>query len=124
MNTLNRPTSHPLNHRFAALCLAREKLLQSEQGLAQARHHAMVAGPNEKDAAQKAVKIAETQVEGSKKNVAAVEKTAATASDTYTPLGPVFPKTSTGRRRALAQWIASRENAAPTAELLKVGTGT
>jgi threonyl-tRNA synthetase len=26
--------------------------------------------------------------------------------------------------RAIAEWIASRENAAPTAELLKVGTGT
>jgi len=25
--------------------------------------------------------------------------------------------------RAIAEWIASRENAAPTAELLKVGTG-
>ena len=32
------------------------------------------------------------------------------ASDTYTPLGPTYPKTSTGRRKALADWIASRDN--------------
>jgi hypothetical protein len=28
----------------------------------------------------------------------------------YTPLGPAYPKTSTGRRRALAQWITSTDN--------------
>ncbi len=28
----------------------------------------------------------------------------------YTPLGPVFPKTSSGRRKALAEWIASSHN--------------
>ena len=30
--------------------------------------------------------------------------------DAYSPLSPVYPRQSTGRRRALAQWIASREN--------------
>jgi hypothetical protein len=29
---------------------------------------------------------------------------------TYTPLGPVYPPTSSGRRLALARWIASRQN--------------
>lgn len=28
----------------------------------------------------------------------------------YTPLGPAYPKTSTGRRRALAEWITSTDN--------------
>jgi hypothetical protein len=28
----------------------------------------------------------------------------------YTPLGPIYPKQSTGRRLALARWIASRDN--------------
>lgn len=31
-------------------------------------------------------------------------------SEVYTPLSPVYPKTSTGRRRALAQWITGRDN--------------
>ncbi|MGE0374649.1 MAG: DUF1553 domain-containing protein, partial [Planctomycetaceae bacterium] len=29
---------------------------------------------------------------------------------TYTPLGPVYPAQSTGRRKVLAEWIGSREN--------------
>jgi hypothetical protein len=32
------------------------------------------------------------------------------AEGRYTTLSPVYPGTSTGRRRALAEWIASREN--------------
>jgi hypothetical protein len=31
-------------------------------------------------------------------------------STTYTPLSPVYPRTSTGRRTALARWIANRDN--------------
>src|SRR5205807_331906 len=33
-----------------------------------------------------------------------------TADAKYTPVGPVYPATSTGRRTALAGWIASRTN--------------
>ena len=32
------------------------------------------------------------------------------ASTNYTPLSPVYPKTSTGRRAALARWITDRDN--------------
>ncbi len=44
---------------------------------------------------------------------AAVSSTAAatwTTSTDYTPLGPSYPSESTGRRLALARWIASTEN--------------
>jgi mono/diheme cytochrome c family protein len=41
---------------------------------------------------------------------AAARAALATVSDQYAPLGPVFPRQSTGRRAALARWIASREN--------------
>jgi hypothetical protein len=51
------------------------------------------------------------------RNIAAARKdleTAVTALGTpkegYTPVGKTYPKTSTGRRLALAQWIASKEN--------------
>src|SRR5262249_23178684 len=51
------------------------------------------------------------------RNVAAARKdleTAVTAIGTpkegYTPVGKTYPKTSTGRRLALAQWIAGKEN--------------
>jgi len=31
-------------------------------------------------------------------------------AEKYTPLSPVYPRTSSGRRRALAEWMSSREN--------------
>ncbi len=96
--------------RHAARCLAKEKLLQGEQALAQAHAKSAAASPKEQDTVQKALKTAEQQVETLKKNLATTEKSAATESGKYTPLGPTFPKTSTGRRRALAKWIANRNN--------------
>ncbi len=42
----------------------------------------------------------------------------AKASPSYTPLAPVYPETSTGRRLALARWITAREN--PTAARVAV----
>lgn len=35
---------------------------------------------------------------------------ATTATEEYSPLSPSYPKTSTGRRRALAEWITGRDN--------------
>jgi hypothetical protein len=42
----------------------------------------------------------------------------ASASNTYTPLAPVYPDTSSGRRLALARWITARDN--PTAARVAV----
>ncbi len=44
------------------------------------------------------------------KKVADAKKALEKAGTKYEPLGEVFPKTSTGRRAALARWIASAEN--------------
>ena len=44
------------------------------------------------------------------KAVEAARKVLATDSVVYTSLSPVYPKTSTGRRKALALWIASKDN--------------
>jgi hypothetical protein len=96
--------------RIAALALAKEKLQQGAQALLHAQAKAAAASPKEKDAAVKAMKATEQQVEALKKGLGAAEKNAAAISDKYTPLGPAYPKTSTGRRRALAQWIASPNN--------------
>ncbi|HUG67770.1 MAG TPA: DUF1553 domain-containing protein, partial [Pirellulaceae bacterium] len=40
----------------------------------------------------------------------AVRKAAETPTENFTPLGEQFPKTSTGRRTALSEWIASPSN--------------
>lgn len=50
-------------------------------------------------------KLAEAQ-----KQLSAVELAATTATSEFTPLGEQFPQTSTGRRKALADWIASDRN--------------
>src|SRR5262249_15117107 len=51
------------------------------------------------------------------RNIAAARKDLETAvaalsgpKETFTPVGKMYPKTSTGRRLALARWIASKEN--------------
>lgn len=59
----------------------------------------------EVDAATKALATARTALDNARKSL-----TDETKADSYTPFSPVYPKTSTGRRRALAKWITGREN--------------
>ena len=57
------------------------------------------------DAATKALAKARTALDNA--HTALADETKA---DSYQPFSPVYPKTSTGRRRALAQWITSQQN--------------
>jgi hypothetical protein len=86
--------------REAALAAARAKLARAEQDVAAARKQAK---PGELTKAEQRLAAARQ---------AAVAATAALAkpSDRYTPLGPIYPSKSTGRRTALARWITSPEN--------------
>ncbi|MFT5323510.1 MAG: mono/diheme cytochrome c family protein [Planctomycetaceae bacterium] len=59
----------------------------------------------EVDAATKALASARMALDNARTALADETK-----ADSYKPFSPVYPKTSTGRRRALAQWITSREN--------------
>ena len=52
----------------------------------------------------------EKQLTDARAKVAACRTALAADSTTYTPLSPIYPRTSTGRRTALARWIASRDN--------------
>jgi Protein of unknown function (DUF1553)/Protein of unknown function (DUF1549)/Planctomycete cytochrome C len=96
--------------RTAAWRASHELHLAAEQALAAARHAFDAAAGAAKEQAGAALKAAEQQ---SAAALAAAE-TARAAIDqpatTYSPISPVYPAQSTGRRRALAQWIASREN--------------
>jgi hypothetical protein len=91
--------------RKAAFCQARENLLRAEQTLATASRTAQ-SDPKAKQAAQQA----QEQIKQSQAAVHAAWQALQTASTKHTPLSPVYPTKSTGRRRALAQWIASRDN--------------
>jgi hypothetical protein len=58
----------------------------------------------------KAIKKAKSTLAAIKAKITAAEKQLKTDSTIYTPFGPQYPKTSTGRRRALANWIANTNN--------------
>jgi hypothetical protein len=58
----------------------------------------------------KAVTDAEAAVVAAGVAVEAAEKAVAEPFEAYTRLTPVYPSTSSGRRLALARWIASRDN--------------
>jgi len=86
--------------RQHAALVAELALVQAEAGLAAAKKG--------KDAAK--TTAAEKQVADAKAKVEAARKALETASVNYTPLSPVYPKTSSGRRAALARWITDRDN--------------
>jgi hypothetical protein len=61
-------------------------------------------------AAPPQVQALEKALAAARSKVAAGRTALAADSTTYTPLSPTYPRTSTGRRTALARWIASKDN--------------
>ncbi|MCH7989327.1 MAG: DUF1553 domain-containing protein, partial [Planctomycetes bacterium] len=57
-----------------------------------------------------AIAAAQKKMQSATKSLAAAEKKLKTESDSYTSLSPIYPSQSTGRRKALAEWIASNNN--------------
>jgi hypothetical protein len=91
--------------RQATLAKAEAAVLTAQQQVAKSRRAA------EKDEkAKKGIDEAEKKLAEAMK----ARDTALTASkeesDKYSPLGPVYPRTSSGRRLALARWIADPQN--------------
>src|SRR5262249_17433912 len=79
----------------ANLCAATEKLLQTEQAVEAARPKAGVP-----------LKQAEQQALTARKAVELARQATTKDDAVYTPFSPVYPQKSTGRRTALAHWIA------------------
>ncbi len=91
--------------RSAKLSAARAKQLHTEQALTAARATA------ETDAkGADALKKLEQQLKTANAAVAAAERDFPEQSDQYTPLSPTYPTRSSGRRSALVQWLASKQN--------------
>jgi hypothetical protein len=84
--------------RHANVIKARESVLRAEQELAAAKPESQTYN---KESAKK-LEEAQTQLENAAK--------ALKPGDAYTPIGQVYPNSSTGRRLALARWIANRQN--------------
>jgi hypothetical protein len=74
--------------------------VQAENALAVARRGGATA----------ARQAAEKQLADAAARVAACRTALGADTTSYTPLSPVYPRTSSGRRTALARWIASRDN--------------
>jgi Protein of unknown function (DUF1553)/Protein of unknown function (DUF1549)/Planctomycete cytochrome C len=84
--------------RQFALRSAEERLLLAEADLTRDRANGTAPAK------------AEQQVAAAKAAVAAAQGNLKNNTPSYTPLSPVYPKTSTGRRTALAKWLTSRGN--------------
>jgi hypothetical protein len=93
--------------RSAALRMAEAEVLAKEHQLAAAQAKPASDANRAKGitAAEKPLAAARGELEKAR-----TAMTNPPPAITYTSLTPVYPSTSTGRRRALANWIASREN--------------
>ncbi len=103
-NALARAASQA--ERRATFAQAEQAVLQTEQLLA-------AAGDAVKSNDQKmkiAVIDAKKKLAAARKTLQAAQKALAKEDDQYQPLGPVYPRTSTGRRLALARWITDPKN--------------
>lgn len=92
--------------RAASAAIAERDAFAAEKALAAAR----VAIKADDPKTAEAVTAAEAKLTASREALEKAHQTATTIDDAYTPLGPVYPRSSSGRRLALAQWITGREN--------------
>ena len=90
--------------RAAGLAKAQEALTQAEAAVA-ALKPATDNMPPTKELTEAEKKLAAAQ-----QALIAAQKAAEQPDGKYTPLGEVFPTTSTGRRLALARWMGSNQN--------------
>ncbi len=92
--------------RQAALAEAEVNLLAAQHEADRAR---AAAKPGD-EASDRAVTAAEQKAQAAEKARDTAHAAAEQITAAYQPLGPQYPKTSTGRRLALARWIADRRN--------------
>jgi len=108
----SRPPSPDLEKLVEAARLAEREanLLKSEEAVfrAQQKLTELMSAPAPKDDEER--KARDRGVAAAKKNLEVALEALNKPADAYTPLGPIHPRLSTGRRLALARWITSREN--------------
>jgi hypothetical protein len=98
--------------KTAAAAEREHGLLNAQAGLAAAEKAAAEADARPATDAKRgeAIQAATTQKTAAKAAMAKAQSNAALTDSNYTPLSPLYPKQSTGRRTALAKWIADRDN--------------
>jgi len=88
--------------RQASLLKAHSELAKAQQKLADAL--------NTKVANAKEERAREQRIDAAGEELEAAQAALNQGTTAYTPLGTLYPATSSGRRLALARWIASRQN--------------
>jgi hypothetical protein len=98
--------------RKLATLHAADSLARTEAQVATAKNQLQAAGSESAALAKakKAVADAEKKLADAKQAVAAAAANAKKTDVSYSPFSAVYPRQSTGRRLALARWIASRDN--------------
>ncbi len=102
------------SERAASVATAKANLTAADQAIASAEvkiaEVSKQADQAAIDAANKSLQTAQQQRVAATMALNAANATLATAPGEYTPLSPKYPQITSGRRAALANWIASREN--------------
>ncbi|MFO0820601.1 MAG: PSD1 and planctomycete cytochrome C domain-containing protein [Pirellulales bacterium] len=94
-------------HRQASVLTAEAQVLTTDQLLAAAESKPLEDMNRAKETEAASKQLAAARAELAKAQAALADPKLASH---YPPLGPTYPATSTGRRRALADWITSAEN--------------
>jgi mono/diheme cytochrome c family protein len=94
--------------RLVAVAKSSEEVLTAEQFLAGVRASSAASATPENSAA--AIAEAEQKLSAAQQKLTDAKTAVDQADGTYAALGETFPRTSTGRRLALARWITSPEN--------------
>ncbi len=93
--------------RAAVVSRATADVLSAEYAQASAEQKPATDANRAKELEAAGKQLAAAKVALDKASVAVAD---AAKAETYSPLGPTYPQTSTGRRRALAEWMTSRQN--------------
>ncbi len=104
-NVAQRTTEAGRAEREAALMRAEANSQEREAALAAAE-----VKPLNDPKRAKEIAAASTQLTAARAALDKARAAVKAAPATYTPLGPTYPQTSTGRRKALAEWITARDN--------------
>lgn len=93
--------------REAAVAQSQADILAQERAMGEAESKPATDANRDKEigAAKAALATARTALAKAESALAD-----SSLSDKYSALGPTYPQTSTGRRKALAQWLTSRDN--------------
>ncbi len=95
----------------AALQAERQyKLVRAEENLLKAQQKLTEVLSLAKPGDEKAEKERDRKIAAARKDVQAAQSSLTQPGKEYTPIAEQYPKTSSGRRLALARWMVSREN--------------